>query len=91
MNPTPDNLTRLCRALYDREPESADYLGGSDAKMLGDAADTLERFRKALEEYADPYGEEESSPHYMIAYCHPGIIAKRALAGKEAGNDDDKI
>ncbi len=38
----PDNLTRLCRALYNRDDAPADYLGGPNAKMLGDAADKLE-------------------------------------------------
>ena len=41
MTPTPDNLTRLARILYDREPEPADYLGGGEAKVLGDAAARL--------------------------------------------------
>lgn len=36
-----DGTARLCRALYGRKERAADYLGGSDARMLHDAADRL--------------------------------------------------
>jgi len=36
-----DGTERLCRALYGRDAEPADYLGGSEARMLHDAADML--------------------------------------------------
>lgn len=36
-----DGTERLCQALYGRSAKPADYLGGSNAKMLHDAADRL--------------------------------------------------
>ena len=36
-----DGTERLCRVLYGRSPLVADYVGGSNAKMLHDAADRL--------------------------------------------------
>lgn len=36
-----DGLDRLSRALYGRKPNAQEYLGGSDAKILHDAADAL--------------------------------------------------
>lgn len=41
----PDGAERLCRALYGREPKAREYLGGSEAKMLHDAADRLEAMK----------------------------------------------
>ena len=37
-----DGTARLCRALYGRAETPRDYLGGSHARMLYDAADRLE-------------------------------------------------
>lgn len=44
-----DGTDRLCHALYGRPAACNDYLGGSEAKMLHDAADALaaERARTA--------------------------------------------
>lgn len=36
-----DGTERLCRSLYGRKATARDYLGGSDARMLHDAADRL--------------------------------------------------
>ena len=36
-----DGTERLCQALYGRKATPRDYLGGSDARMLHDAADRL--------------------------------------------------
>lgn len=36
-----DGTDRLCRALYGREARPEDYMGGSNAKMLHDAADAI--------------------------------------------------
>jgi hypothetical protein len=41
----PDGTARLCHALYLREPAPRDYLGGSQANMLHDATDEIERLR----------------------------------------------
>jgi hypothetical protein len=41
-----DGTGRLCRALYGRKAEPKDYLGGSEATMLHDAATALEASRK---------------------------------------------
>lgn len=37
----PDGTERLCQALYGRKAAPRDYIGGSDAKMLHDAADRI--------------------------------------------------
>lgn len=37
-----DGLDRLGRAVYGRSPKPGEWLGGSDAKILHDAADKLE-------------------------------------------------
>ncbi len=39
--PDGDGTDRLCRALYGRDAEVRDWLGGSEARMLHDAADRL--------------------------------------------------
>jgi len=36
-----DGTAKLCRILYNRKERPKDYLGGSDAKMLHDAADKI--------------------------------------------------
>lgn len=41
-----DGTARLCRTLYRRKEEPRDYIGGSDARMLHDAADEIERLRE---------------------------------------------
>ncbi|MFC5423692.1 hypothetical protein ACFPOB_29600 [Bosea eneae] len=48
-----DGTERLCRALYGRKAATRDYLGGSDARMLHDAADRLASLSPA------PYAHEE--------------------------------
>jgi len=40
---------RLCRALYGRRPIPTDYLGGSEAKMLHEAAETIVELREEME------------------------------------------
>lgn len=40
-----DGTERLCHALYGRPARPRDYLGGSDARMLHDAADLIARLR----------------------------------------------
>ena len=42
-----DGTERLCQALYGRKAKPADYLGGSDAKMLHDAADLIAELQAA--------------------------------------------
>lgn len=37
-----DGTDRLCRALYQRAPRAKDYAGGSEARMLYDAANVIE-------------------------------------------------
>ena len=37
-----DGTERLCRAVYGRSATARDYLGGSEARMLHDAADRLD-------------------------------------------------
>jgi len=38
-----DGTDRLCRALYGRQPVPKDYLGGSNARMLHEAANHITR------------------------------------------------
>lgn len=45
-----DDLDRLCHELYGRPPRARDYLGGSNANVLADAADEIRRLRDALPE-----------------------------------------
>jgi hypothetical protein len=44
-----DGTDRLCMALYGRLSEAEDYLGGSDAKMLHDAADRITQLQTQLD------------------------------------------
>ena len=43
-----DGTDKLCQALYGRPAEAKDYLGGSNAKMLYDAAATINETVDAL-------------------------------------------
>jgi hypothetical protein len=43
-----DGTERLCRTLYGRDPIASDFLGGSNAKMLHDAADKLQELKIAV-------------------------------------------
>ena len=40
-----DGTERLCQAVYGKKEEPGNYLGGSEAKMLHDAADLIEKLR----------------------------------------------
>lgn len=40
---------KLCMALYGRPAQPRDYLGGSDAKMLHDAAEVIAALAKLLD------------------------------------------
>ena len=40
-----DGTESLCYAVYDRQPEVSDYLGGSKAKMLYDAATMIAKLK----------------------------------------------
>ena len=44
-----DGADRLCKALYGRKPKAKDYLGGSDAVMLYDAASKIHRLTQQLQ------------------------------------------
>jgi hypothetical protein len=44
-----DGTDRLCWALYGHAPKAQDYLGGSEAKMLHDAADEILHLRQSQE------------------------------------------
>lgn len=47
---TPDDaLERLGLALYGRKPTAREYLGGSDARILSDAAEMIEELRAKLD------------------------------------------
>lgn len=48
-----DGTERLCRALYGREPQPRDYVGGSNAPMMHDAADRVARLTPTPEERED--------------------------------------
>jgi len=46
--PGQDGTERLCQAVYHRHATPRDYLGGSEANMLHDAADEIARLRAEL-------------------------------------------
>ena len=81
MSGATDNMDRLCRILYDREPEPADYLGGAGAKMLGDAADVIADLQRSLDVY---------NPHRFERQC---ILAgpDAGKLRKEGVNDADNL
>lgn len=43
-----DGTDRLCHAVYGRDAEARDYIGGSNAQMLYDAANLIDRLEKIL-------------------------------------------
>jgi hypothetical protein len=45
-----DNLTRLAKAVYGRDEEVKDYIGGPNARILGDATDEIERLKKEVKQ-----------------------------------------
>lgn len=49
MSKCKDGTDLLCRAVYRREARPSDYLGGSDARMLVDAAKEIHAQRRRLE------------------------------------------
>lgn len=64
-----DGTARLCRVLYGRKEEPRDYIGGSDARMLHDAVDEIEKLRGTREQhraYAHMMQEQRSQ---IAAYC----------------------
>ena len=59
-----DGTARLCRTLYLRKEEPRDYIGGSEARMLHDAAEEIERLRAALKAalpVLDEHADDERS------------------------------
>lgn len=63
-----DGTERLCRALYGRKATARDYLGGSNARMLHDAADRLSppEPARAVE---GPTREERHARERLEALC----------------------
>lgn len=57
-----DGTDRLCHLLYSRNPEPSDYLGGSSAQMLQDAADEVEQLRKWV-------GDLQDGSYINCVYC----------------------
>jgi hypothetical protein len=50
-DPKEDGTGQLCMALYGRKAEPRDYLGGSESRMLQDAARVIEALRKVVRLY----------------------------------------
>jgi hypothetical protein len=50
-DPKEDGTGQLCHALYGRKAEPRDYLGGSESRMLQDAARVIEASRKVVRLY----------------------------------------
>ena len=80
-----DGTDRLCRALYGRKATARDYLGGSDAKMLHDAADRLAPTASLPDQVQVAIAELENLRE-QINYGHgdvrdePHSLALKALA-----------
>lgn len=62
-----DGTNTLCQALYGRDAEPADYLGGADAKMLHDAASRI----RDLEDRLFALGAMEQAPCFCCGYNGP--------------------
>jgi len=48
-----DGTEALCQALYNRKATPRDYLGGSDALMIWDAARLINKFREFIHSLED--------------------------------------
>lgn len=72
---TDDGTERLCQALYGRKATPRDYLGGSNAKMLHDAADRI----LAGNHNCPMCGYSPSSGAEPVWHPDPGIVER---AGK---------
>jgi hypothetical protein len=78
-NETPDNADGtelLCRAVYGRKAKTQDYLGGSEARMLHDAANMIKRARDFMGdlyedgcEYGDNCPRFVALKHYECRAC----------------------
>ncbi len=43
-----DGTDKLCQAVYGRAAKASDYLGGSEARMLHDAADKITELKRMM-------------------------------------------
>ena len=57
-----DGTERLCRILYGRKSEPPDYIGGSNARMLHDAATEIESLRQWV-------GDLQDGSYINCVYC----------------------
>lgn len=78
-----DNLDKLAKVLHDREAVPKDYLGGSDARILGEAADEIERQAKEIDTLREM--KDEKNAELVEAYERIGRLegALREIAGIE--------
>jgi hypothetical protein len=69
-----DGTDLLCMALYQRKPHPKDYLGGSEAKMLYDAANEINRLKRILR--TEREGIAEMAKNYDLAFSQIRRIAE---------------
>ena len=67
-----DGTDRLCQVVYGRSPKAEDYLGGSNAKMLHDAADKIEELKKQIEELKDKIYDLEDKIYDLEFFIDEG-------------------
>ncbi len=86
MSDSEDGTDNLCHALYGRAALPADYLGGSQAKMLHDAAAKLARLAQfeALAKEAAEWMREMARKGTPYAATNKHTHRLAALAQKEA-------
>lgn len=82
----PDGTERLCRALYDGPANPKAYLGGSDARMLHDAADTIARLTRERDEAraeVERLRAGLSAEAGALAYRHAADPCPEKISGAE--------
>ncbi len=80
MEAQPDGVTRLCAAVYGRKETVRDWVGGSEAKMLYDAADEIEQLRAELDATLKDWNAivtASGSPTHGAAVGHVATMKKK--------------
>ena len=80
-----DRLDRLSNALYGRQPKAGEIIGGSDSRILGDAADRISELEAKLavheQDLADAAGELKvplPEPGSMVAkLLHANVMLRK--------------
>ncbi len=64
--PKKDGTDQLCEALYNRKATAKDWVGGSESKMLYDAAATIRDMTTRLIELEEIRRDDETGRWYWI-------------------------